>query len=62
MIAPAAFVEYLKNFAQRLIADFAHASRRQFKTVASANDIPLFFKCLLDAFQVFQMLVGLIAQ
>ena len=62
MVAPAAFVQHLKDLAQRLVADLAHAFRRQFEAVTRADDVALFFEHLLDAFEIFQVLVGFFAK
>ena len=62
MIAPTALVEHLKNFPQRLVADLSHAFGRQTKAVIGADDVTFVFERLLDALEVFQMLVGFVAE
>ena len=62
VIAPTAFVEHLKNFAQRFVADFSHALGREPEAVVGANDVAFVFERLLDALQIFQILVGFFAE
>ena len=50
MTPPAALIEHLKNFAQRLVADFSHALRREFQALISADDVAFLFEHLLDTF------------
>ena len=50
VVAPAAFVEHLKNFAQRLVADLAHAFGSEPEAVIGADDVTFVFERLLDAF------------
>ena len=62
MIAPAALVEHVEDLAQGLVADFSDSLRRQAKPVVGPDDITLIFEGLLDALQVFEMFVCLVAK
>ncbi|MBI2211338.1 MAG: hypothetical protein HYU47_12230 [Deltaproteobacteria bacterium] len=62
MLAPAVSVEHLKDLSQRLVADLAHSLGRELEPVRGAHQVAFLLQALLDAFEVFEVLVGLLSQ
>src|SRR5437016_13942558 len=60
--APATLVEHLKDLAQRFIADLPYSFGCESGAVAGPHDVTFFLQHLLDTFQIFEVLVGLLSQ
>src|SRR5581483_39773 len=62
VVAPAVAVEHLEDLAERLVADPAHSLGAQAQPLAGADEVTVLFEHVLDALQVLELLVGLVAQ